>query len=164
GAVTRPTMLFVQIKDVDQQDIQALHRVRERLIGERTALVNAVHGLMHEYGIVMPKGVSKFRQAVVGKLESEKDKLTPLSQEMFWKLVEEFAALEKQLAYYQEKLETLATTHPECQRLMTIPGIGPLSATGLAAACSDASAFKNGRQFGAWLALVPRQYWTGGQA
>ena len=124
-AVTRPTMRFVPTKDVDQQDIQALHRVRERLIGERTALVNEVHGLLHEYGIVIPKGVAKFRQAVVGKLESEKDKLTPLSQEMFWKLVEEFAALEEQLAYDQKKLEALAATHPECQRLMTIPGIGP---------------------------------------
>src|SRR6266516_7801737 len=162
-AVTRPTMRFVPAKDVDQQDIQALHRVRERLISERTALVNEVHGLMHEYGIVMPKGVSKFRQAVVGKLESEKDKLTPLSQEMFWKLVEEFAALEEQLAYYQKKLEALATTHPECQRLMTIPGIGPLSATALVAAVSDASAFKNGRQFAAWLGLVPRQHSTGGK-
>lgn len=124
-AVTRPTMRFVPVKGVDQHDIQALHRVRERLIGARTALVNEVHGLMHEYGIVIPKGVSKFRQAVVGKLESEKDKRTSLSQEMFWKLVEGFAALEKQLAYDQEKLEALATTHPECQRLMTIPGIGP---------------------------------------
>src|SRR6059036_488002 len=124
-AVTRPTMRFVPIKDVDQQDIQALHRVRERLISERTALVNAVHGLMHEYGIVIPKGVAKFRQAVIGKLESEKDKLTPLSQELFWKLVEECAALEEQLASDQKKLEALATTHPECQRLMTIPGIGP---------------------------------------
>src|SRR5690242_15768614 len=111
-AVTRPTMRFVPIKDVDQQDLQALHRVRERLIGERTALVNAVHGLLHEYGIVIPTGVAKFRQAVVGKLEAEKDKLTPLSQELFWKLVDEFVLLEKQLAYYQEKLETVATTHP----------------------------------------------------
>lgn len=124
-AVTRPTMRFVPVKGVDQHDIQALHRGRARLIGARTALVNEVHGLMHEYGIVIPKGVSKFRQAVVGKLESEKAKRTSLSQEMFWKLVEEFAAWEKQLAYDQEKLEALATTHPECQRLMTIPGIGP---------------------------------------
>ena len=162
-AVTRPTMRFVPTKELDQQDIQALHRVRERLIGARTALVNEVHGLLHEYGIVVPKGVSKFRQAVVNKLEAEKDKLTPLSQEMFWKLVEEFATLEKQLAYYQEKLEALATTHPECQRLMTIPGIGPLSATALVAAVSDASAFKNGRQFAAWLGLVPRQHTTGGK-
>src|SRR6266568_7774709 len=124
-AVTRPTMRFVPIKDIAQQDVQALHRVRERLIGERTALINEVHGFMQEYGIVMPKGVAKFRQAVVGKLEAEKDKLTPLSQEMLWKLVEEFAALEAQLAYYQEKLDTLAQSHPACQRLMTIPGIGP---------------------------------------
>jgi transposase len=162
-AVTRPTMRFVPVKDVDQQDIQALHRVRERLMGERTALVNEVHGLMNEYGIVIPKGVSKFRQAVVGTLESAKDKLTPLSQEMFWKLVEEFTALEEQLAYYQEKLDTLGTTHPECQRLMTIPGVGPLTATAIVAAVSDASAFKNGRQFAAWLGLVPRQHTTGGK-
>src|SRR5215813_9774618 len=115
AAVTRPTMRFVPIKDVDQQGLQALHRVRERLIGERTALVHEVHGLLHAYVIVIPTGVAKFRQAVVEKLEAEKDKLTALSQEMFWKLVEEFAALEKQLAYYQEKLDTLATTHPACQ-------------------------------------------------
>jgi transposase len=162
-AVTRPTMRFVPIKEVDQQDIQALHRVRERLIGARPALVNEVHGLMHEYGIVIPKGVAKFRQAVVDKLESEKGKLTALSQELFWKLVEEFVALEKQLAYYQEKLEALATTHPECQRLMTIPGIGPITATALVAAVGDMGVFNNGRQFAAWLGLVPRQHSTGGQ-
>jgi transposase len=163
-AVTRPTMRFVPIKDVAQHDIQALHRVRERLIGARTALINEVHGLMQEYGIVLPKGVAKFRQAVVEKLEAEKDKLTPLSQEMFGKLVEEFAALEKQLAYYQEKLEALATTHPESQRLMTIPGIGPITATALVAAVGDVGVFKNGRQFAAWLGLVPKQHSTGGQS
>jgi transposase len=159
-AVTRPTMRLVPAKDVDQQDIPALHRVRERLIGARTALVNEIHGLLHEYGIVVPKGVAKFRQTVGGKLEAEKAKLTPLSQEMVGKLVDECAVLEKQLAYYQEKLEALATTHPACQRLLTIPGIGPLTATALVAAVSDASAFKNGRQFAAWLRLVPRQHST----
>src|SRR5262252_3641925 len=163
-AVTRPTMHFVPIKEVDQQDMQALHRVRERLIGARTALINEVHGLMHEYGIVLPKGVAKFRQAVVDKLESEKEKLTTLSQEMFWKLVEEFVTLEQQLAYDQEKLEALATTHPECQRLMTIPGIGPITATALVAAVGDVGVFKNGRQFAAWLGLVPKQHSTGGQS
>src|SRR5262249_315553 len=93
-AVTRPTMRFVPIKDVAQQDLQTLHRVRERLMGTRTALVHEVHGLMHEYGIVMPKGIAKFRQAVVEKLESEQDKLSALSREMFGKLIEEFSALE----------------------------------------------------------------------
>ena len=162
-AVTRPTMRFVPTKDLDQQDIQALHRVRERLIGARTALVNEVHGLLNDYGMVVPKGVSKCRQTVVGKLEADKAKLTPFSQEMFGKLVDELAVLEKPLAYYQEKLEALATTHPVCQRLRTIPGIGPLTATALVAAVSDASAFKNGRQFAAWLGLVPRQHATGGK-
>jgi len=163
-AVTRPTMRFVPLKAVDQQDIPALHRVRERLIGERTALINEVHGLMLEYGIVLPKGVAKFRQAVVEKLEAEKDKLTALSQELFWKLVKEFAALEDQITFYQEKLETLATTHPECQRLMTIPGVGPITATALVAAVGDVGVFKNGRQFAAWLGLVPKQHSTGGQS
>jgi transposase len=162
-AMTRPTMRFVPTKDIDQQDIQSLHRVRERLIGERTALVNEVHGLMHEYGIVIPKGVPTFRQVVVGKLESEKDKLTALGQELFWKLLEEFAALEQQIAFYQEKLESLAKTHPECQRLMTIPGLGPITATALVAAVGDVGVFKNGRQFAPWLGLVPRQHSTGGQ-
>jgi len=163
-AMTRPTMRFVPIKDVAQQDIQALHRVRERLIGARTALINDVHGLMLEYGIVLPTGVAKFRQAVVEKLEADKDKLTALSQELFWKLVQEFVALEDQIAFYQEKLETLATTHPECQRLMTIPGIGPITATALVAAVGDVGVLKNGRQFAAWLGLVPKQHSTGGQS
>src|ERR671922_910919 len=96
-AVTRPTMHFVPLKEVDQQDMQALRRVRERLIGARTALINEIHGLLHAYGIVVPKGMAKFRQTVVGKLEAEKAKLTPLSQELFGKLIDEFAVLEKQL-------------------------------------------------------------------
>jgi transposase len=75
--------------------------------------------------MVIPKGVAQFRPAVVGKLEAEQDKRTPLSQEMFWKLVEECAALEEQLASDQEQREALAATHPECPRLLTIPGIGP---------------------------------------
>jgi transposase len=96
-------------------------------------------------------------------LEAEKDQLTPLSQEMVWKLVEECAALEAQLASDQEQRDTLAQTHPAYQRLMTIPGIGPFTATALVAAVSDASVFKNGRQCAAWLGLVPRQPTTGGK-
>jgi len=149
-AVTRPTMRFVPIKEVDQQDIQALHRVRERLIGARTALINEVHGLMLEYGIVLPKGAAKFRPAVVEKLEADKDKLTALSHELFWKLVQEVVDLEQRLASYQEKLAGLATTPPECQRLMTIPGMGAITATALVAAVGDVGVFKHGRQCAAW--------------
>jgi transposase len=162
-AVTRPTMRFVPVKELAQQDIQALHRVRERLVRARTALLNEMRGLLSEYGIVLPKGVVKFRQALPGTLEQEQAKLTELSREVFWQLQEEWRALEQHLAYYNEKLEAICWAHPVCQRLLTIPGIGPLTATALVAAVSDATHFQNGRQFAAWLGLVPRQHSTGGK-
>jgi transposase len=162
-AVTRPSMRFVPVKDVAQQDIQALHRVRERLVTARTALVNEMRGLLAEYGIVLPQGLAKFRQALISTLEAEHMKLTPLGQELFHKLCGELGKLDAELAYYQDKLEALAQAHPVCQRLLTIPGIGPLTATALIAAVGDAGVFKNGRQFAAWLGLVPKQYSTGGQ-
>jgi transposase len=162
-AVTRPSMRFVPVKDVAQQDIQALHRVRERLVTARTALVNEMRGLLAEYGIVLPQGLAKFRQALISTLEAEHMKLTPLGQELFHKLFGELGKLDAELAYYQDKLEALAQAHPVCQRLLTIPGIGPLTATALMAAVGDAGVFKNGRQFAAWLGLVPKQYSTGGQ-
>lgn len=157
AAVTRPPRRVVPSKDIAQQDIPALHRGRERRMGARTALGHAVHGLMHAYGLVMPKGGAQCRPAVVGTLETAKDKLPPLSQEMLWKLVEEFAAVEEQLAYDQAKLAARATTHPAWQRLMPMPGLGPFSATARVAAVSEARACKNGRQCAAWLGLVPRQ-------
>src|ERR687888_606512 len=99
-AVTRPTMRFVPIKRVEQQDLQALHRVRERLIKARTALVNEIRGLLSEYGIVLPQGITKFRTLVVQKLEAEQAQLTPCSREMFRQLYEEFLALENRLESY----------------------------------------------------------------
>src|SRR4029453_13126623 len=162
-AVTRPSMRFGPIKNVAQQDLQALHRVRERLMGARTALVNEIRGLLAEYGIVLPTGVNAFRNALTAKLEAEHAKLTPLSQELFGKLCAEFKKVEAEVAYDDEKLQTLATTHPESQRLLTIPGIGPITATALIAAVGDVGGFTNGRQFAAWLGLGPTQHSTGGQ-
>jgi transposase len=162
-AITRPTMRFVPIKRVEQQDLQALHRVRERLMKARTALVNEIRGLLSEYGIVLPQSVAKFRALIVEKLEDEQAKLTVLSMEVFWHLYDEFLALEKRLAYYDEKLATIGQAHPACQRLQTIPGIGPVSATALIAAIGDVTQFKNGRQLAAWLGLVPREHSTGGK-
>jgi transposase len=99
-AMSRPTMRFVAIKQSEQQDLQALHRVRERLIKARTALVNEIRGLLNEHA-----------------------KLTALSTEVFWHLYDEFLSLEKRLAYYDEKLAAMGPAHPECQRLQTLPGI-----------------------------------------
>jgi len=162
-AVTRPTMRFVPIKRVEQQDLQALHRIRERLIKARTALVNEIRGLLSEYGIILPQRLTKFRALIVEKLEADQAKLTALSTEVFRHLYEEFLALEKRLAYYHEKLTAIGQAHPECQRLQTIPGIGPVSATALIAAIGDVTQFKNGRQLAAWLGLVPREHSTGGK-
>jgi transposase len=161
-AVTRPTMRFVPIKRVEQQDLQALHRIRERLMKARTALVNEIRGLLSEYGIVLPQSIAKFRALLVDKLEDDQAKLTALSTEVFWHLYDEFLSVEKRLAYYDEKLAAIGQAHPECQRLQTIPGIGPVSATALIAAIGDVTQFKNGRQLAAWLGLVPREHSTGG--
>jgi transposase len=162
-AVTRPTMRLVPIKRIEQQDLQALHRIRERLMKARTALVNEIRGLLSEYGIVLPQSIAKFRALIVEKLEADQAKLTALSTEVFWHLYDEFLAVEKRLAYYDEKLTAMGQAHPECQRLQTIPGIGPVSATALIAAIGDVTQFKNGRQLAAWLGLVPREHSTGGQ-
>jgi transposase len=162
-AVTRPTMRFVPIKAIAQQDLQALPRVRERLIKARTALINEIRGLRSEYGIVLPQGVTKFRQGLLPMLDQEQAKLTALGRTLFQQLYEEWRALEERLAYDHEQLEAICQAHPVCQRLLTIPGIGPLTATALVAAVNDATPFKNGRQFAAWLGLVPRQHSTGGK-
>jgi transposase len=93
-AVTRPTMRFVPIKEVEQQDLQSLHRARERVVKARTALVNEIRGLGSEYGIVLPQGVTKFRHMFLATLEAEQAKLTPMSRELFTQLYDEFCALE----------------------------------------------------------------------
>jgi len=129
----------------------------------RTALINEMRGLLGEYGIVLPKGIAQFRQALLNTLEQEQAKLTELSRNLFRRLHEEWLALEQRLAYYNEQLEAICQADPACQRLLTIPGVGPLTATALVAAVSDATHFKNGRQFAAWLGLVPRQHSTGGK-
>jgi transposase len=163
-AVTRPTMRFVAVKSLAQQDLQALHRVRERLMKARTALIHETRGLLHEYGMIVPQGAATFRTHVLEKLATEDAQLTPHSLGLFRQLLEELDALEARVATYDAQLAQVAQTHPVCQRLMTIPGLGELTATALVAAVSDAAQFKNGRQFAAWLGLVPRQHSTGGKS
>ena len=163
-ALTRPTMRFVPVKSVAQQELQALHRVRERLMKARTALINETRGLLLEYGNVVPQGATTFRKHVLEKLATEDAKLTPHSLALFQQLLEELATLEARVATYDAQLAQVAQTHPVCQRLMTIPGLGELTATALVAAVSGATQFKNGRQFAAWLGLVPRQHSTGGKS
>jgi transposase len=112
--------------------------------------------------MVLPQRIAKCRALIVEKLEADQATLTMLSTEVFWHLYDELLAVEKRLAYDDEQLATIGQAHPACQRLQTIPGIGPLSATALIAAIGDVTQFKNGRQLAAWLGLVPREHSTGG--
>jgi transposase len=155
-------MRFVPIKRVEPQDLQALPRVRGRLIKARTALVKESRGLLSESGMVLPQSGTKVHALSVEKLEDDQAKLTALSTEVFWHLYHEFLAVAKRLAYDDEKRAAIGQVHPECQRLQTIPGSGPLSATALIAAIGDVTQCKNGRQLAAWPGLVPREHSTGG--
>jgi transposase len=157
-------MHFVPITGIEQQDLQSLPRARERGVKARIALGNEIRGVFGEYGVVLPRRVAKCRQPFVPTREAEQAKCTTLSQELCAQRYDEFCPLEKRLAYSNEKREALGEAHPVCQRLRTVPGIGPLTATALAAAVSEASHLKTGRQFAAWLGLVPGQHSTGGKA
>ena len=162
-AVTRPTMRFVPIKRVDQQDRQALHRIRARLINARTALVQEIRGLLNAPGMVLPHRIAKFRAVIVDQLREEQAKLTTLRTEVFWHLDDEFLAVENRLTSDDEQLAAIGRAHPACQRLHTIPGLGPRSATALIAAMGDVTQVKNGRQLAAGRGLVPREHATGGK-
>ena len=145
-AVGRPNMRFVAIKSEEQQAVLTLHRARELVVGERTALVNQIRGLLAEYGIIVAQGVSKVRRALPAIIEDDR-----------------LGDLDKRVRGYDQRIESLVQAMPAAQRLMQVEGVGPITATALIATVGDAHMFKNGRQFAAWLGLVPRQHSTGGK-
>jgi len=162
-AVNRPSMRFVPIKTDEQLDMQSLHRVRERWIMRRTAVVNQIRGLLLERGITVRTGRCHLDAALPGILE---DGSTSLSGALRFLLAELKQELE-QLAVHIEQAEALiqraAQQSEACQRLDAIPGIGPLTATALIAAIGNGQAFRKGREFAAWVGLVPREHSTGGK-
>jgi len=162
-AASRPTMRYVETKTVAQQDIQLLHRIRQRQVQQRTALANQIRGQLLEYGLAIPKGINLLRSRLAGILEDGENELTPFARGLFSALREELCALDDRVKQADKRVKQLAQDHPVCQRLMKIPGIGPLNATALVAAIGHAGRFKNGRELSAWLGLVPRQNSTGGQ-
>lgn len=160
-AVQRPTMRFVAPKTLAQQDLQNLHRVRQRWIATRTALVNQTRGLLAEYGLVLPRQVAAIRQHLPQLLDDPASLLTPLSRTTFRGLYEELVGLDERIRMIDRQLQTLGMGQEPCRRLMQIEGIGPVIATAMIAAVTDPTTFKNGRQLAAWLGLVPRQYSSG---
>ncbi len=162
-AATRPQMRFVQAKTVEQQDIQTLHRVRERLVSQRTSLANQIRGLLGEYGIVIPQGPHHIRQALPVLIDEHHDQLTPIAKQAFSHLHEELVAFDAHVQTLKQQLEQLSLTLPRCQQWITVPGVGPMVATALYATMGDAQNYRNGREFAAFLGLVPRQVSSGGK-
>jgi transposase len=159
-AVGRPHMRFVPVKDVGQQAVLTVHRARQLLVAERTALVNQTRGLLAEYGLIMSTGVGVLRRALPALLETPA--LPVLAREVFTDLADRLRMLDERIAAYDCRVAQLARQTEPVQRLLQVPGVGPVTATALVAAVGDARAFKNGRQFAAWLGLVPRQHSSGG--
>lgn len=162
-AVQRPSMRFVPIKSVEQQDIQNFHRQRERIKKERTALVNQVRGLLAEYGIIINKGVGAVRKGLPEILEDAENGLTTLARELFAEHLEELLTLDQRFKLIEKRIGTLNQENEVCQRLDEILGIGPITASATYAAAGDGKDFVNGRHFSAWLGLVPGQHSTGGK-
>ncbi len=162
-AVQRPSMRFVAVKEIAQQDIQAIHRMRSLAITRRTAQVNQIRGLLLEYGIEIPTGRSNVTKRLPAILEDAANGLSDLFREELWLLWQELLHLDARVTLYDQKIEQIARSDERIQHLVTIPGIGPLTATALLASLGSVSAFKNGRELAAWVGLVPRQHSTGGR-
>lgn len=161
-AVQRPRLRTVPIKTREQLELQAMHRVRDRLVSRRTAVSNQIRGLLVEHGITLRKGRGGFR-GFVPSLLAEGGPLSPTMRSLIHGLWDEWLATDCAVKTLTRDLERLAREDAACRRLMTVPGVGPLVATAMIAAVADGSAFGRGRDFAAWLGLVPRQMSTGGK-
>jgi transposase len=163
-AATRPTMRFVEVKSQAQSDVQALHRARERLVSERTALINHLRALLLERGIVVPKGRRKLEEEIaVFADEDAIEALRPRIRRLIEDLRSEWRVLDERIAAFDAEFVRMAREDEAVRRLITIPGIGTINATALAAAVGDARTFARGRDMAAWLGLTPRQMTTGGK-
>ena len=163
-AVTRQNMRFVAIKTDDQLDLQALHRVRERLVHRRTALINQIRGFLLERGIVFAKGPANLRNQMPSLLEDVEQNITPRMRKLLDHLWQEWKTLDCDIERVSQDIEAIASQDAACQRLRQIPGVGPLVSTATVAAIGNGAAFRKGREFAAWLGLIPRQHSTGGKA
>ncbi len=163
-AAQRPSMRFVPIKSVEQQDVQNFHRQRERIKKERTALVNQVRGLLAEYGVVINKGVAAVRRDLPDILEDAENGLTSYSRALFAELFDELRAIDQRFTDCEERIKALNKENEVCRRLDDVLGIGPITASAAYAAAGNGQDFVNGRHFSAWLGLVPGQHSSGGRA
>ncbi|EWS52523.1 MULTISPECIES: IS110 family transposase [unclassified Methylibium] len=162
-AVTRPSMRFVPIKNVEQQSVLALHRVRQGFVKARTAQANQIRGLLAEFGLVVPQGIAHIAQRVPDIIEDALIELPGSFRLLIARLLEQLQLLHRQVDEIEAQIKAWHRTSDASRRLEKVPGIGPLTATAMAASVGDARNFDNGRQFAAWLGVVPRQHSSGGK-
>ncbi len=163
-AAQRDNMTFVPVKTIDQQDAQMYLRIRQRLIKQRTQLMNQIRGLLLEYGLCVNRGISALRRTVPELLEDPNNELTWVARELFNELSQEFIVLDERIEQLETKLKAFAKENHICQIAQSVVGIGPITALALYAAIGSGTQFKSGRHFSAWCGLVPRQYSTGGKS
>jgi transposase len=162
-AVGRPTMRFVPIKSDDQLDLQSLHRVRERWVMRRTAVINQIRGLLVERGITLRKGRRHVEEALPRILKDADAKLSGALRLLLRQLKLELDELGLRLEEADAAIQKMVCENEACQRLVKIPGIGPVTATAVVAAIGNGAAFRKGREFAAWMGVVPREHSTGGK-
>ncbi len=162
-AVRRPTMRFVAVKSAEQQSVLMVHRARELLVRQRTMLVNAIRAHMAEFGIVAPVGIARVKELFAVIADADDDRLPPMARACLEGLVKQFLSLHEEIAIAERRIHAWHRSNEASRRLETIPGIGPITATALAATITDPSVFRSGRELAAWIGLVPRQNSTGGK-
>lgn len=162
-AAGRPQMRFVGVKTADQQALLAVHAMREGYVKDRVACSNRMRGVMAEFGLILPRTTSVFRNQVSALLDSKADVMPALARQVLERCFEYFQMLEKQIKWCDQQIGRHVATDAAARLAHTLPGIGVMGASALAATVGDPSVFRNGRQFSAWLGLVPRQASTGGR-
>jgi transposase len=162
-AALRPNLKTVSEKTQDQLDLQALHRVRSKLVSRRTATINQIRAFLIEQGITVRTGACALRNSLFAILENRADEISARMNTIIIGLYEDWLWMDKRIESVTSEIELISKREGNCQNLMTIPGVGPLISTGMVAAVGSGEAFDKGRDFAAWLGLVPRQYSTGGK-
>src|ERR1039457_4549854 len=162
-AVGRPSMRFVPIKSTEQQSVLGLHRARQGFVAARTAQANQIRGLLTEFGLVIPVGIRCIERKLPEFLEDAENGLSGASRALFARLLKHFRELDRQVDELEREINAWHREDTASQRLQAIPGVGPITASALVASVGDAKVFHNGRQFSAWLGLVPGQDSSGGK-
>ena len=162
-AVSRPNMRFVPIKNREQQAVLAMHRARQGFVTARTAQANQIRGLLAEYGMVIPQGISHLGKRLPEILEDAENDLPGVFRQLLFRLAEHLKELDRQVREIEAQIQTWHRETETSRRLAEIPGIGAITASALVASIGDAKGFANGRQLAAWLGLVPRQHSSGGK-